>query len=205
MEHICGFPKKFFTATGNELRCRFSRRQDQQNDFEHISHWRNRKEVKRRAKVAKRERFPKRAKSQKRQKRTEVTLRGKESSSYKAGKEKVGMTIFTVKWSESHSVMPDSLQPYGLYSPWNSAGQNTGVGSLSLLQGIFPTQGSNPGLLHCRQILLPAEPLSLKVNLKVEGEELTKQKWNVPIFSTKYEMDHLQILAVEGEAEGGGR
>ena len=40
-----------------------------------------------------------------------------------------------------------------LYSPWNSPGQNTGVGSLSLLQGIFPTQGSNLGLLHCRQIL----------------------------------------------------
>ena len=38
-------------------------------------------------------------------------------------------------------------------SPWNSPGQNTGVGSLSLLQGIFPTQGSNPGLLHCRWIL----------------------------------------------------
>ena len=38
-------------------------------------------------------------------------------------------------------------------SPWNSPGQNTAVGSLSLLQGIFPTQGSNPGLLHCRQIL----------------------------------------------------
>ena len=37
--------------------------------------------------------------------------------------------------------------------PWNSPGQNTGVGSLSLLQGIFPTQGSNPGLLYCRQIL----------------------------------------------------
>ena len=31
--------------------------------------------------------------------------------------------------------------------------QNTGIGSLSLLQGIFPTQGSNPGLLHCRWIL----------------------------------------------------
>ena len=43
-------------------------------------------------------------------------------------------------------------------SPWNSPGQNTRVGSLSLLQGIFPTQGSNPGLLHCRRILLPAEP-----------------------------------------------
>ena len=37
--------------------------------------------------------------------------------------------------------------------PWNSPGQNTGVGSLSLPQGIFPTQGSNPGLLYCRQIL----------------------------------------------------
>ena len=35
---------------------------------------------------------------------------------------------------------------------WNSPSQNTGMGSLSLLQGIFPTQGSNPGLLHCRQI-----------------------------------------------------
>ena len=40
-----------------------------------------------------------------------------------------------------------------LYSPWNSPGQNTGAGSLSLLQGIFPTQRSNPGLLHCRRIL----------------------------------------------------
>ena len=42
---------------------------------------------------------------------------------------------------------------HGLYSPWNSLGQNTGVGGLSLLQRIFPTQGSNPGLPHCRQIL----------------------------------------------------
>ena len=40
-----------------------------------------------------------------------------------------------------------------LYSPWNSPGQNTGVGSCSLLQGIFPTQGSNSGLSHCRWIL----------------------------------------------------
>ena len=53
----------------------------------------------------------------------------------------------------SHSVMSDSLQPHGLYSPWNSPGQNTGVGSLSLLQGIFLTQGSNWGLLDCRPIL----------------------------------------------------
>ena len=41
----------------------------------------------------------------------------------------------------------------GLYSPWNSPGQNTGVGSLSFLQGILPTQGLNWGLLHCRWIL----------------------------------------------------
>ena len=57
------------------------------------------------------------------------------------------------KWSESRSVVSDSLQPHGLYSPWNSPGQNTGVGSLSLLQGIFPNQVLNPGFLNCRQIL----------------------------------------------------
>ena len=45
------------------------------------------------------------------------------------------------------------MATYGLYSPWNSPGQDTGAGGLSLLQGIFPTQGSNPGLLHCRRIL----------------------------------------------------
>ena len=55
--------------------------------------------------------------------------------------------------SESRSAVYNSLQPDGLHSPWNSPRQNTGVGSLSLLQGIFPTQGSNPGLLHCRWIL----------------------------------------------------
>ena len=37
--------------------------------------------------------------------------------------------------------------------PWDSPGKNTGVGCHFLLQGIFPTQGSNPGLLHCRQTL----------------------------------------------------
>ena len=56
--------------------------------------------------------------------------------------------------SESHSVVSDSLRSHGLYSPWNSPGQNTEVGSLSLLQGIFPTQGWNPGLPHYR-VLFP--------------------------------------------------
>ena len=49
--------------------------------------------------------------------------------------------------------MSKSLWPHGVYSPWNSPDQNTGVGSHSLLQGIFPTQGLNPGLLHCGRIL----------------------------------------------------
>ena len=48
--------------------------------------------------------------------------------------------------SESRSFVSDSLRPHGLFSPWNSPGQNTGVGGHSLLQGIFPTQRSNPGV-----------------------------------------------------------
>ena len=51
--------------------------------------------------------------------------------------------VFEVKVAQS-------LRPHGINSPWNSPGQNTGEGSLSLLQGIFPTQGLNPGLPHCR-------------------------------------------------------
>ena len=54
--------------------------------------------------------------------------------------------------SVSHSVMSDSLWPNILNSPWNSPGQNNGVGSHWLLQGIFTSQGSNPGLLHWGQI-----------------------------------------------------
>ena len=46
----------------------------------------------------------------------------------------------------------DPLRPHGLYSPWNFPGQNIGMGSLSLLQGIFPTQGPNSG-----PVCLPAE------------------------------------------------
>ena len=55
--------------------------------------------------------------------------------------------------SQSQSVVSDSLWPHELYSPWNSPGQNIGVGNYSLLQGIVPTQGLNPGLLHCGWIL----------------------------------------------------
>ena len=63
-----------------------------------------------------------------------------------------GFGIVNKVESESSLVVSNSLRPHGLYSPWNSPGQNTGVGSLSLLQGIIPTQGLNPGLPHCRRI-----------------------------------------------------
>ena len=52
-----------------------------------------------------------------------------------------------------NSLWLHGLEPTNLLCPWNSLGKNTGVGSHSLLLGIFPTQGSNPGLLHCRLIL----------------------------------------------------
>ena len=59
--------------------------------------------------------------------------------------------------SISHSIVPDSSQPNGLYltslCPWNSPGKNTEVGSHFCLQGIFPPQGSSHNLLHWRQIL----------------------------------------------------
>ena len=55
------------------------------------------------------------------------------------------------KWKWKLLSLSDSLGPHGLFSPGNSPGQNTGVGSHSVLQGIFPTEGSNPGVLHCRR------------------------------------------------------
>ena len=51
------------------------------------------------------------------------------------------------------TLRPHGLQPARLLCPWDSPGKNTEVGSHFLLQGIFPTQRSNSGLMHCRQIL----------------------------------------------------
>ena len=59
---------------------------------------------------------------------------------------------------ESCSVLSDSLQPHRLYRPWNSPGQNTGVGSLSLLRGIFPTKGIEPRSPTLQADALPSEP-----------------------------------------------
>ena len=77
--------------------------------------------------------------------------------------------------SESHSVVSNSLRPHGQYSPWNSPG-HTGVGSLSILWGIFPTQRLNPGLPHCRWILLPTDP---------QGSA-HMQKRGCPVFPTPF-------------------
>ena len=66
--------------------------------------------------------------------------------------------------SESCSFLSDSLRPHGLQSLWNSPIQDTEVGSLSLLQEIFPTQGSNPVFPHCKDSL-PDEPQGSKVKV----------------------------------------
>ena len=60
--------------------------------------------------------------------------------------------------SESHSVVSSSLRLHGLYSTWNSPGQNTGVGSLSLLQGGLPSPGIKPRFPALQVDSLPVEP-----------------------------------------------
>ena len=66
----------------------------------------------------------------------------------------------------------DYMQPARLLCPWDSPGKNPGVGSHSFLQGIFPTQGSNLGLVHCRQILslLSEIQMELTINSKAGTE-----------------------------------
>jgi len=65
-----------------------------------------------------------------------------------------------------------TLQPHGLYSPWNSPRQNPGKGSLSLLQGIFPTQELNRGLLHCRRTLYLLSYCSVQFSHSVVSDSL---------------------------------
>ena len=69
---------------------------------------------------------------------------------------RIGRIFFSE--SESYSVVYDSLRPRGLYSPWDSPGQNTGVGSLSLLQGNLPNPGIEPTSPALQADSLPAEP-----------------------------------------------
>ena len=84
---------------------------------------------------------------------------------------------------ESHSVVSASLQPD--YTLWNSPGQNVRVGSLSFFQGIFPTQGLNPGLPHCRWVLYQ---LSHQGSLKIS-------EWVAYPFSSRSSQPRNQIRA----------
>ena len=109
--------------------------------------------------------------------------------------------------SESHSVMSNSLQPHGLYSPWNSPGQNTGVSSHSFLQGIFLTQGLNPDLLHCRQILYQLShqerPFRAKMSTiedrndmdLTEAEDIKKGGKNTKNYTKKIFMIQITMMA----------
>ena len=106
--------------------------------------------------------------------------------------------------SESHSVVFDCLWSLSLYSPWNSPGQNTELGSLSLLQGIFPTQGSNPGILSCRWILYQlshkGRPMEITPEYSLEGLML---KLKLQYFGhLMWRADSLEKTLMLGKIEG---
>ena len=93
-----------------------------------------------------------------------------------------------------HFITPTTNRNYSLLktkseshcSPWNSPGQNTRVGSLSLLQGIFPTQGSNPGLPHCRRILYQLSHLGSPWKLKGNNRKSSHFDGNTQILSESW-------------------
>ena len=87
----------------------------------------------------------------------------------------------------SHSVVSNSLRPHDCSPPGSSVhgdspGKNTGVGCHALLQGIFPTQESNLGLLHCRQILYRVR---YKGNSKKVIKHMEKKKKEVRVLVTR--------------------
>ena len=98
--------------------------------------------------------------------------------------------------------MSNYFRPHGLYGPWNFPGQNTGVGSLSFLQGIFPTQGSNPGLSHCRWILYQ---LSHKGNPRILDWVTYPSSGDLPDPGIKLESPTLQVDSLLTEPPGNPR
>ena len=73
------------------------------------------------------------------------------------------------------SLQPHELQPVRVLYPWDSPGKNTGEGCQSFLQGIFPTQGSNPGLLHCADSLA-SEPAGKPIQ-SLSNVQLSETPW----------------------------
>ena len=105
----------------------------------------------------------------------------------------------------SHSVMSDSLWPHKQYNPCDSPGHNTGECSLSLLQGIFPTEGSNPGLSHCRWILYQLNQKGSPILFVIlHTHTHTHTYTHTPIFIFFIYLsgdEHLHILVIVDNAE----
>ena len=101
--------------------------------------------------------------------------------------------------SECCSVVSNSLWPHGLYGPWNSPGQNAGVGSLSLFQGIFPTQGWKPRSPTLQGDSLPAEPQGKPKKNGVGSLSLLQwifpsQEWNRGLLHCKWTLYQLSYV-----------
>ena len=117
----------------------------------------------------------------------------------------------------SCSVVSDSLQPYGLQPskllcPWDSPGQNTGVSCHSLLQEIYPTQGSNPGLPHCGQMLYRlshrGQPLfgKDKYHLRKDSLWLSSRYLMIARFSVAHEWENIySVTPILGEKNTSAR
>ena len=95
------------------------------------------------------------------------------------------------KWSEVRLFATPWTVAYRLLHPWDFPGKSTGVGCHFLLQGIFPTQGLTPGLLHCRQtlyhlsyqgrLLFKENIIKCQRGIKWKWSE-KKQTWKEPSF-----------------------
>ena len=105
--------------------------------------------------------------------------------------------------SANQSVMSNSLWPHGLYSPWNSLGQNTGVSSLSFLQGIFPTQGSNSESPTLQADPLPAEPQGKPKNTRVGN--LSLLQWIFPTQELNQGLLHCRQIIYQLSYQGSPR
>ena len=99
--------------------------------------------------------------------------------------------------------MSDSVTPWAIarqapLCPWDSPGKNTGVGCLALLQEFFPTQGSNPGLLHCRQILYclrqQGSPQPRVGHLKKKKKNKPTNNWHKLKFSLIFSFYYVKFL-----------
>ena len=112
---------------------------------------------------------------------------------------------FTLKFpayiceSESCSVVSNSLAPQGLY-PMEFSRPEYWSGLLSLLQGIFPTQGSNPGLPHCRRNSLPAEPQGKLKNTEVGSLSLLLRIF--PTHESNWGLLHCRQILYQLSCEG---